>query len=836
MAELPGPSPKLFLTTRVYDRNGILLGEFWDEGRRYWVPLDQIAPALRAATIATEDKTFYTNPGVDWAAIVRAVLQNTAEGEVVSGASTITQQLARNIAFTYQERISRSLDRKVREAALAQELTSRFSKDEILEMYLNVVYYGHLAYGAKAAARTYFGKSAAELTLAESALLAALPQLPAELDPLVPGNLERAKARQGLVLALMARNRVITPEEAAAAYAEPLSFRTEPAPEIAPHFLVYVRQLLEAQYGKNVVARGGLTVVTTLDARLQQIAQELVRRHVEAVRDRYHLTNAALVALKPGTGEILAMVGSVDFHSREIDGQVNVTVRPRQPGSAIKPILYALAFTRGFSPASLIWDIPSQFPLDDGTVYEPQNYDGKFHGPVRLRQALANSYNVPAVKLLDQVGVPAMLEMAHAMGIQGLRQPPSHYGLSLTLGGGEVTLLDLTTAYATLANAGGYVPPVAILRVADRVGRVIVNYEPPAPQPVLDPRAAYLVSSILSDNEARTPMFGAHSPLRLSRPAAVKTGTTTDWKDNWTVGYTPYLAVGVWAGNNSGAPMRNTTGLTGAAPIWHDFMEAVFADPTLDAVVRRPDEPLDFPRPEGLVEAPICDLSSLHFGPDCPVMRSELFIDPARPITIGLSPEGMLPAAEIAASLPITQPADPAWTVRPVLRLAPVQGPDTPAPLLCAVELGGEPMAVIRVPEDPEEAQRAREWAARAGIPADPPPCEGQVVEVVQGVVASAEILSPQPGSLITGPVDIVGSAIFDPQQIQFYKVEFGYGESPSEWITMGQLHYSPVVNGWLETWYADSLPAGPYALRVVLVKWDGNFLATPPTPVYVQH
>jgi 1A family penicillin-binding protein len=836
MAKLPGPSPKLFLTTRVYDRNGILLGEFWDEGRRYWVPLDQIAPALRAATIATEDKTFYTNPGVDWAAIVRAVLQNTAEGEVVSGASTITQQLARNIAFTYEERVSRSLDRKMREAALAQELTDRFSKDEILEMYLNVVYYGHLAYGAEAAARTYFGKSAAELTLAESALLAALPQSPAELDPLVPGNLERAKARQGLVLALMARNRVITPEEAAAAYAEPLNFQTKPAPEIAPHFLIYVRQLLEAQYGKNVVARGGLTIITTLDARLQQVAQEIVRRHVEAVRERYNLTNAALVALKPRTGEILAMVGSMDYHSQEIDGQVNVTIRPRQPGSAIKPILYALAFTRGFSPASLIWDIPSQFPLADGTRYEPKNYDEKFHGPVRLRQALANSYNVPAVKLLDQVGVPAMLEMAHAMGIRGLDQPPSHYGLSLTLGGGEVTLLDLTTAYATLANAGGYVPPVAILRVADSAGRVIVNYEPPMPRPVLDPRVAYLVSSILSDNEARTPMFGANSPLRLSRPAAVKTGTTTDWKDNWTVGYTPYLAVGVWAGNNSGAPMRNTTGLTGAAPIWHDFMEAVFADPSMDAAIRRPDEPLDFPRPEGLLEIPICELSSLNFGPDCPVMRSELFIDPARPITIGLSFENTLPIAELAASPPITQPVDPAWTVRQVLRLAPIQGQEIPSPLLCTTELGGEPMAVIHVPEDPEEAQRAREWAARAGLPADPPPCEGQVVEVVQGVVASAEIVSPQPGSLITGPVDIVGSAIFDPQQIQFYKVEFGYGENPSEWITMGQLHYSPVVNGWLETWYADSLPAGSYALRVVLVKWDGNFLATPPTPVYVQH
>ncbi|NOZ27920.1 MAG: PBP1A family penicillin-binding protein [Chloroflexi bacterium] len=835
MTDLPGPTPKLFLTTRVYDRNGVLIGEFWDEGRRYWVPLERIAPALRQATIATEDKTFYTNPGVDWAAIARAVFQNTTEREIVSGASTITQQLARNIAFTYEERIARSLDRKVREAALARELTRRFTKDEILEMYLNVVYYGHLAYGAEAAARTYFGKSAAELTLAESALLAALPQAPRDLDPLVPGNLERAKARQGLVLALMARNGFITPEEAAAAYSEPLEFRPAEVPRVAPHFLVYVRHLLEAQYGKDVVARGGLTVITTLDTRLQQVAQEIVRDRVEEVRERYRLTNAALVALKPGSGEILAMVGSVDFYSPDIDGQVNVTLRPRQPGSAIKPILYALAFTRGYSPASLIWDVPAEFPLADGSVYEPENYDEKFHGPVRLRDALANSFNVPAVKLLNQVGIPDMLDLAHAMGIQGLDQPASHYGLSLTLGGGEVTLLSLTNAFATLANGGGYVPPVAILGIADRAGRTVVRYQPPQPKPVVDARVAYLVTSILSDNEARTPMFGANSPLRLSRPAAAKTGTTTDWRDNWTVGYTPYLAVGVWAGNNDGTPMQHTSGLTGAAPIWHDFMEAVFADPILDAAVRSPDDPLDFPRPEGIIEAPICELSSLNFGPDCPVTRSELFIDPTIPITIGV------PGGEIAARPVVTDTAammaslDPAWTVRQVIRLAPVQGPDKPAPLLCTTELGGEPMAVIRVPEDPEEAERAREWAARAGIPAEPPPCDAQIARDMPGVVASARITSPEAGSVITGPVAILGSAVFDPRQIQFYKVEFGYGHNPTDWITMGDVHSTPVANGWLETWYADALPPGPYALRVVLVKWDGNFLATAPVPVQVQ-
>lgn len=836
MASLPGPSPKLFLTTRVYDRNGVLLGEFWDEGRRYWVPLDRIALPLRQATIATEDKTFYTNPGVDWAAIARAVFQNTSQGEIVSGASTITQQLARNIAFTYEERLQQTIERKLREATLAQELTRRFSKDEILEMYLNVVYYGHLAYGIEAAAQTYFGKSAAELTLAESALLAALPQAPRDLDPLVPENFERAKARQGLVLALMARNGFITPDEAAAAYAEPLEFRSREIPAVAPHFLVYVKQLLEQEYGRAVVERGGLTVVTTLDARLQQAVQEIARQRVAELRDRYHLTNAAVVVLKPGTGEILAMVGSVDFNDPAIQGQVNVALRPRQPGSAMKPILYALAFSRGYSPAHVLWDVPAEFPLEDGEVYEPKNYDEKFHGPVRLRQALANSYNVPAVKLLDRVGIEEMLTMARAMGVHSLTQPASYYGLSLTLGGGEVTLLDLTTAYATLANQGGYVPPTAILSIADRSGHTVRQFEPPSAERVLDPRSAYLVSSILSDNEARTPAFGANSPLKVSRPAAVKTGTTTDWRDNWTVGYTPYVAVGVWSGNTDGTPMEHSSGVTGAAPIWHDIMEALFTDPTLESIVRRPDEPIDFPRPDGLVEVPICDLSALRFSADCPMTRTELFLDPRVPITVPV-PGLASVAAEtpITATEPITMPTDPGWVLRQVVRLAPVQGPDMPAPLLCRVELGGEPMAVIPVPDDPDEAAKIREWAARAGVPAEPPPCEGQVAVGAPEFVGTATITSPEAGSIITGPVPILGSAVFDTNQVQFYKVEFGYGHAPSDWITMGDIHPEPVFNGWLETWYADSLPPGPYALRVVLVKRDGNFLATAPVPVTVQ-
>ena len=508
MADLPGASPKLFLTTEVYDRNGRLLGEFWDEGRRYWVPLEDISPILQDAIVATEDKTFYTNTGIDYSAIARAVVGNAQAQDPYSGASTITQQLARNIAYPYDKRVERSLDRKIGETQLAEDLTQRFTKQQILEMYLNVVYFGHLAYGIEAAARTYFGKTAADLDLAESTLLAALPQAPSELDPLLPDNFEAAKARQGVVLALMVRSGVITSQQAEAAFAQPFNFQTLEVPKLAPYFLDYLHQRLATQYGESTIGRLGLTITTTLDIRLQQTAEEIVSKQVETLRTPYNLNNAALIALKPGTGEILTMVGGTDYHNSAHGSQVNVTIMPRQPGSAIKPVLYSLAFSRGLGPADLIWDIPTGFTLDTRQVYRPQNYDGRFHGPVRLRQALANSYNVPAVKLLNRMGVPDMIDAAHAMGIVGLDRPSNEYGLSLTLGGGEVTLLSLTNAYNVLANGGEYVPPTPILSMRDRTGRVTSGIG--APTRVIDPRVAYLVTSVLSDNEARVPGIWRH--------------------------------------------------------------------------------------------------------------------------------------------------------------------------------------------------------------------------------------------------------------------------------------------------------------------------------------
>ncbi|MFZ2486620.1 MAG: transglycosylase domain-containing protein [Anaerolineae bacterium] len=586
----PGPQPRLFQTTRITDRHGTLLTEFWEEGRRTWVPLSDIAPALIDATIATEDATFYTNPGIDPARIAGAALQNAQQGGVVSGASTITMQLARNLFFGVDVRTSLTMDRKMLEAGLAQEITTLFSKDELLEMYLNLINYGHLAYGPEAASRVYFNKSARDLTLAEASLLAGIPQLPANLDPLK--DLDAARARQRVVLDMMVRHGKLTQPQADAAFAEPLVFNPDPDRRVllAPHFVHYVTDEAQKLLGNRLLARSGWQITTTLDLPMQTLAQNTVSTQVAEVQADYDLSNAALVALQPGSGQILALVGSADFNNAAIDGQVNVATSLRQPGSAIKPMLYATAFNDALlSPASVIWDVPVSYALADGQVYKPANYDQTFHGPVTARTALANSYNIPAVKLLDAVGIGRMLSSAQAMGLHSLTQDETWYGLSLTLGGGEVTLLDLTSAYATLANNGTYLAPTPFLAISDSAGRAI-----PAPQVTgqpLTPAAAFQITDILSDNAARQPTFSADSPLRLSRPAAAKTGTTTDWRDNWTLGYSRFLVAGVWAGNSDGHPMRNTSGLTGAAPIWHDFMEGVLADPALLATLQASDDP-----------------------------------------------------------------------------------------------------------------------------------------------------------------------------------------------------------------------------------------------------
>ncbi len=635
-----------FETTRILDADGDLLYEILDPnaGRRTYVPLKDISPYMVAATIATEDKDYYSHPGFNAMSIVRAYFQNYSSGEVVSGASTITQQLARTLLLSPEERTQQSYLRKVREAILAAEITRRYSKDEILELYLNEIYFGNLAYGVEAAAETYFGTTAGNLTLSQASFLAGLPQAPSVYD--IYTNRAAALGRQQDVLRLMyvlssranciyvsnSTQRIcVTLDEAAAAGLETIDYQFN-SPDVQiryPHWVNYVRSLLEAQYDPQTIYRSGFTVYTTLDPKLQDMAQETLTQRVSSLADK-HVGSGALVAIRPSDGHILAMVGSADFYNEQIDGQINMAVSPRQPGSSIKPITYVAAFEKGWTPATLIWDVPSEFPPsgnpnDPHDPYIPKNYDDKFHGPVTVRTALANSFNIPAVKTLNFVGVydnpdtpeaDGLVAMAHRMGITDLNG--DQYGLALTLGGGEVKLLDLTNAFAIFANQGRRVIPVAITKIVDFQGKVVYEAPQPSLEQVLRPEHAYLISSILSDNQARSPMFGTNSVLNLPFQVAAKTGTTTDFRDNWTLGYTPDIAIGVWVGNPDNTAMVGTTGLTGAAPIWAEFMQQAISYLTGG-------NPATFVKPDGVVEKVICEVSGAEPSQYCKKQRREVF-------------------------------------------------------------------------------------------------------------------------------------------------------------------------------------------------------------------
>jgi 1A family penicillin-binding protein len=649
MVDLPSPDRLYERTavpsTRIYDRNGQLLYEILDPhgGAHTPVPLDQIPQACIDATVATEDASFYSNPGVDGWAIVRALWINLQGGEVLSGGSTITQQLARNLLLSPEERAQVTLERKLRESILAWRIARAYSKDEILTLYLNETYYGNLAYGLEAAAKTYFAKSAAELDLAECALLAGLPQSPTSYNPLE--NLDAASERQEVVLGLMAKHGYISQEEADQAASEDLQFASVAFPIEAPHFVMLVRGQLEREFGLEALYTQGLQVHTTLDLDAQHAAERIVSRRLAQLADTRqggpprNVNNAAVVALDPRTGEVLALVGSPDYFEPRIDGAVNGAVAKRQPGSSIKPITYAVAFdpTRPnpLTAATMMVDVRTVFITREGDPYVPRNYDWQWHGPVLLRQALASSYNLVAVKVLDYVGVDAMAAQARAMGITTF-DDADRFGLSLTLGGGEVRLLELTGAYGAFANGGRRVEQVLITRVEDSSGRVLKVWETAPGEQVLDERVAYLITDILSDNFARISTFGEWSVLNLTRPAAVKTGTTSDWRDNWTVGYTPDLVVGVWAGNADNEPMEHVSGVTGAGPIWHDVMESLLKG--------RPTR--EFVEPEGMVRAEVCADSGLlpaqdvggkmqdaggRIAAQCPHTINELFIEGTEP-------------------------------------------------------------------------------------------------------------------------------------------------------------------------------------------------------------
>ena len=596
-----------FETTRIYDRNGVLLSEQFDEGRRTYVPLANVSKNLISATISTEDANFYDNIGIDPTALVRAVFINFS-GKGSSGASTITQQVVRMVIIP-EEKYKQSYDRKIKEAILAIQLNRAYTKDQILEMYLNEIYYGKLAYGIEAGSLTYFGKHANELSLPEAAYIAGLGQLP----DYYANHPDVAKDRQRIVLDLMAKTGKISSTQADQAFNTELIFKEARAEVKAPHFTQYVKEYLETKYGSDYI-RKGWTVTTTLDLRMQQEAENIARNRIDALRE-LSATNAALVAMKPDTGEILAMLGSVDYNDDKIDGQVNVATSLRQPGSSIKPVTYAQAFTKGWLPATSILDVDTIFGYKAAKSYRPKNYDKDDHGWVTARVALANSFNIPAVKALQYAGIKETIALARAMGGKdAFPNPPEYYGLSLTLGGGEVTLLNMTNIYSTFANMGREVDANPILKITDSLGSVVEELNPkPESKQAVSPEVSYLIADVLKDNDARTRMFGANSPLRLIFPAAVKTGTTDNNRDSWTMGYTPNFAVGVWVGNSNNKQMQAVTGAKGAAFIWHDFMEAVYKRADLRAMIayNLPGNTLasDFSRPANIVTTSICTVS-----------------------------------------------------------------------------------------------------------------------------------------------------------------------------------------------------------------------------------
>ncbi|MEM7117503.1 MAG: transglycosylase domain-containing protein [Chloroflexota bacterium] len=838
-----------FETTLIMDRHGEVLWEIFGEGNRTRIPLARIPPSVIQATIAVEDDTFYENIGLDAPSLIAALIANlrNPDGRPVGG-STITQQIVRHIAFDFEERTAVSYNRKIKEIVLAWLMTQNFSKDEILELYLNEIYYGNLAYGIEAASQTYFDKPAASLTLAEATMLAALPQSPVDLDPLT--NFQAAKERQWLVLNLMASEGFLDTTQVEPIYQEHLTFAAQEVSLAAPHFSVYVRQLLEAQFGTDFVANGGLRVTTSLDLNYQRLAEQLARQHVTAVGSEHNLTNAALVAMKPDTGEILAMLGSVDYKDETIDGHVNVTLSAQQPGSSIKPLTYAAALapnTEGVSSwtaADILWDVPVDYPQLDGNTYSPLNYDRRFHGPVRLRAALANSYNVPAVLLLQDVGVPAFLDFARQMGINSWQQDSSQYGLSLTLGGGEVTPLELTTAYSVFANGGQRAEPISILRVERTNGEVLFEHQPGEAEQVLDGRVAYLISNILDDDDARVPAMGRDNPLALPFPAAAKTGTTNDFRDNWTMGYTPGLVVGVWTGNTDNSEMLNISGLTGAAPLWSDYMQAVYSNYDLLNILTTNGIPpqTDFVQPQGLEQKPLCNLESVTLGAtECSRGGSELFLLENVPA------ETLQPNSVAWEQLEPAVWRMPAVTLPPVptevVLASEVADDDAPPPqLFCHFQQGTavdtlppdvQAQLFLSPPRNQESLKAAHEWAQENNVAILPTAvCNEELLALARDPNTPAiwRITSPKTGDEVSGVLPIVGTADFDPNIVQFYKIELGIPNGNSvDWLTLGDTHNVPVVNNTLEMLHADALPPGNYFLRLIVVK-DSNYVGEPYT------
>lgn len=569
-------------STKIYDRTGQhILYDIHGEEKRTIIPFSEMPDSVRYATLTLEDQSFYSHHGIKFTSIIRSAIKDVLHRGTTQGGSTITQQFVKNSILTREK----TFTRKIKEVILSIELEQKFSKDEILGMYLNEIPYGSNAYGVEAAAQTFFGKHARELTLDEGALLAALPQAPTYYSPF-GSHPEALKARQEYALKQMVSSGYITQEQAEQAIQVDVLGKISPYAEniSAPHFVMYVKEYLESKYGEQAVEQGGLKVYTTLDWDKQQIAEEAVKAGAALNTKKYGAENAALVAMDPKTSQVLAMVGSKNYFDKAIDGQVNVAIRDRQPGSSFKPYVYLTAFKKGYTPETILWDADTNFDLGTGKDYNPKNYDGKNRGPVKIKEALAMSLNVPAVKTLYLAGVKDSINTAKSLGITTLNNP-DRYGLSLVLGGGEVTLLDHTSAFGTLANNGVFHNKTTILRIQDSSGAVLEEYRDSPGEKVVEEKYLGMLDYILSTNDLRAPVFGNDNPLKFTdRPVAAKTGTTNEWRDGWTVGYTPSLVVGVWAGNNDNSTMaQGADGIYVAAPIWRNFMNQVLKNYNIES-------------------------------------------------------------------------------------------------------------------------------------------------------------------------------------------------------------------------------------------------------------
>ena len=596
-------------STKIFDRTGqVLLYELYNEEKREIIPLSSVPDYLKFAVISAEDAKFYSHNGIDLNGIFRAIKNNLKLGKPLYGGSTITQQLIRSTFLTNEK----TLKRKTREIILTLELERRYSKDQILGWYLNQVPFGPNIYGVEAASKNFFGKQTKDLSLNESATLAALLQAPSYLSP-YGGHKDELIIRKDYILDRMVQENYLKPEEAESAKKEELKFAELQQSIKAPHFIFYVEDYLFEKYGKDFLENGGLKIYTSLDWEMQQLAEKAIAQGIKTNRQN-RAYNSSLVAIDPKTGDILAMVGSVDWFGDPLpencisgenclfDPKVNIATYRigRQPGSAFKPFVYATAFQKGYDDKYIVIDEETNFGTFAGKPYIPQNWDEKFRGPVTLRQALAQSLNVPAVKVLrDLAGLEDSIENAKKMGITTLTKPLSFYGLSVVLGGGEVKLLDIVSAYGVFATEGLRIPPTAVLKIEDSQGNIIEENKK-TPKRVLEPEVARLISDILSDNEARAPLFGERSPLFFENyQVAVKTGTTTDYRDGWTIGYTPSIVAGLWSGNNDNSPIAKKPGSMISAPMWHQFMEGVLSKlPKENFTKPKVSFPLSSPQPE----------------------------------------------------------------------------------------------------------------------------------------------------------------------------------------------------------------------------------------------